>query len=299
MRAFVISILAATGAATVVCAQSPTDSSRIEQPRPLQQPALADPDAAAPRHSNWVDESAQPAGAALPGASSDPTISPGAPEIRQYLARLTDAALSGALPEAAEMLCGSDRERLKTQMSRLDLAAHNRLVELFRQQWKTRYGEEFALTQQRAVVADYFVMRGERSPEEAIIASDQRPGNVGNGQLAAPVKNDPEEDRAATLVVPPSDKSHPAMILMLANEGAGDNNWRLNTPDSLSARKLQQNLDARLKRFLDGQSSWPADEREAYRLITYHVLATFNDQPVDRPQPEPQRPTPENPSLES
>ena len=260
---------------------------------------MADPGAAAQRNSNWVDESAQLAGAALPADPVDATISPGAPEIRQYLARLTDAALSGTLSEAAEMLCATDRDRLMSQISRLDLRAHNRLVELFRQQWKTRYGEEFALSQQRAVVADYFVMRGQRSPEEAIIASDQRPGTGANGQVAAPGKDDPEQDRAATLVVPPSDKTHPAMILMLANEGAGEGTWRLNTPDSLSARKLQQNLDARLKRFLDGQASWPADQREAYRVVTYHVLATFNDQPVDRPQPEPQRPTPENPSLES
>jgi hypothetical protein len=277
-------------------------SDRIDQ-RQIQPPAPKDSSA---RQSNWIDESATPAGATMTGdvGANNQVFSPSAPEIRTYVAQLTDTALSpGGLSRAAQMLCAEDRNRLAPQVTQLNLEDHDQLVKTFREQWKTRYGEEFDLRRQRAVVADYYVLRGLRSPEEAIVASHQGMPSDGAGSVSRVEEHPQDQERAATVVVPPNvEQKQPAMILMLANEASGGANWRLNTPDSLTAAKLQQNLDERLHKFLDGQTKWPADSREAYRIVSYNVLATFNDQPADRPKQQPQQPKPtqvDNPSLDS
>jgi len=293
-----LALLAALlGASACVLAQENHADQRIEDNREL--PQLEQP-AQQQRQSNWVDETTRPTGEAK-AASSD-IFSPLAPEIRQYIAELTNTALTpGALPRAAEMLCDEDRARITEQMKQVDLTEHDQIVTRFRQQWKMRYGEEFDLARERAVVAEYYVLSGLRSPEEAIIAAHRPPGQGSNGP---PQRLQPPQapDRAATMVIPPNPgEKHPAMILMLANEQTSSSGWKLNTPSSLTAERLRQNMAQRLSRFLDGQASWPADPREAYRIISYHILATFNDQPPDRAHPAP-RPTPaqpDNPSLET
>lgn len=256
------------------------------------------------RQSNWVDESAQMAGARMSGsgdAAADKTLSPSAPEIRVYVSRLANAMLApGQLAAAAGLLADADARRILPQMPQVDLREHDNLVLAFREQWKARYGEEFDLARQPSVMNAYYVLRGQRSPEDAIVVSHRE--MPGNGQTAAPHEQD--QERLATMVIPANpEQKQPAMLLVLNNEKSGGTQWRLNAPDTLSAQRLQRNLDQRLARFLDGSVKWPADMREAYRMVSYQALAAINDQPLDRPRErpadEPKPPDRDNASLES
>lgn len=258
-----------------------------------------------PRQSDWVDEAleqAQQAGSQVVPAEDlkqDP-LSPYTPEIRQYIGRLTTAMLSeDSWQGALEMLCDADIVRLKKQMEEVDPEAHKQLLKQFAEQWRARYAAEFDLGVQHAVMAEYVVLRGQRTPDEAIVVSEQ----IQDGREIAPVR--PEQDHHATVVVPGSARyQQPGMILQMQNEQPGVSQWRMNTPDTLSARRLQQNIQERLGRLIEGVESWPTDPKEAYRLVSYHVLASLNDQPLERPresQPAAPRPPlePDNPSLES
>jgi hypothetical protein len=64
----------------------------------------------------------------------------------------------------------------------------------------------------------------------------------------------------------------------------GGTNWHLKPADKLTGVKLDTNLKDRLKRMTEQSDQWPTDVREAYRLANYHVLAAFEDQPLDSRQ---------------
>jgi hypothetical protein len=260
------------------------------------------------RQSNWVDESAELAGAKLPADKrvQETVLSPSAPLVQSYVAKLTNVTLTpGQLPAAAGMLSANDAKRITTDLPRVDLREHDNLVRSFRDQWKTRYGTEFDLTRQ--TLATYYVLRGEHTPEDAIIVSHRFSGaGVEDSQPAAQAAEEHAQDaeRIATLVIPANpERKWPPIVVVLNNDSTGTTQWKLNTPDTLTAQRLQRNLDQRLTRLLDGQASWPADVREAYRMVTYQVLASFNDQPVVRPRERPANDAKpandDNPSIDS
>ena len=256
-----------------------------------------------PRDADWVDEAAQPAAGQVAPDPKAAALSQHGPEIRQYIARLTTTMLKpGAWQSGFGMLSDADAARLKKEMEQVNPQEHDELLAAFARQWRVRYGGDFDLADQQAVMAQYVVLSGKRTPEEAIIVSGEV-GNVSGGE-AKPLS--PEQDRHATVVVPGNAPSRqPGMILQMQTDQPGVSQWRLNTPDTLSARRFQQNLHERLAKLIDGDQPWPTDPREAYRLVSYHVLASLNDQPVERPLPQPAAPRPplqpdkDNPSLDS
>jgi len=54
--------------------------------------------------------------------------------------------------------------------------------------------------------------------------------------------------------------------------------WKIDVPDSVDARKLYDNLLNHLTMVDDQQAQWPADENDAYRLVSHHVLMAIMDQ---------------------
>lgn len=252
------------------------------------------------RQSNWFDE-ARPAGEKIPPAQDDSQgLNPG--EIRQYIAGITNLAITPSqFSEMTSRLCDEDARRISGQVKSIDLRAHDALMRSFRDQWKSRYGDEFDLARQTSVTGSYYVLRGERTAEEAIVASHHASG--GNGSAKYP-EHPADAARVATVLIPGNaEQRQPAMILILANEKPGGADWRLNVPDSLSAGRLMANIDGRLSRMLEGTIPWPADPREAYRLVAYQVMAALNDQPADRPRERPAEDRGpaerDNPSIES
>lgn len=280
---------------------------------PLPKPAQLDP-GLSDRQPGWIDESAITAGSQLEPAKAPPAVedqsSPSAPEIRSYVARLTDAALSpDGIHKALAMLSDEDRVRLQKDLHPEDVQAYDELVQRLRTQWKVRYGEDFDLAKQTAIMSEYLVLRGAQANDPITVgatvnANDRHTGSAANNPPAASAAHATQE-HIATMVVPLNPQTQqPTMLLQFRDAPSGKvSNWRLSTPQSLTGTRLQENLKARAKTLLDGQATWPANPREAYRLITYHVLACLADQPLDRPRQESDHPqpvvNPNNPSLES
>lgn len=267
------------------------------------------------RQPGWVDESAITAGAALEAAKSPADVtdqaSPSAAEIRVYVANLINAALSpDGMHKALGMLSDEDHVRLQKDISAEDIQAYQELVQRLRGQWKSRYDEDFDLARHGSVISEYYVLRGAQVNDPIAVGATI---NANQGRGAESAAKDPQapsaakatEERIATMLVPPNPQTQgSAMLLQFRKVPDGKiSNWRLSTPQSLTGTRLQGNLTARIKKLLDGQDTWPTDPRVAYRLITYNVLASLADQPLDRPRQQPAKPqtpaNPNNPSLES
>jgi hypothetical protein len=266
----------------------------IDETRALDTPLPAE---TSQRQSHWNDENAQPAGSVLQpsGEAQVPKamkaeLSPSALEIRQYIGKLADTALSpNGLQKACGMVALEDRQRLTKDLSQGDLRPFDEVVQQFRTQWKARYAEDFDLSKRPVVLAEYPVLRGDFAPGEAIVASyrqddaasaqNRLPDGAGQEQPPAP------DERTATLVIPPNSQwKQPALTVRFNNETTAGSNWRLKASDKLTGKKLQENLQHRLKKMMETQEGWPADAREAYRLMGYQILAAFADQPLDRPE---------------
>lgn len=314
-------LLTAIGVSLVVSAQvlaqgRPAD---ITAGQPIHDPVPNPPQlepSSRDRQSGWIDESAITAGSQLepnkaPPAGQDQS-SPSAPEIRSYVAGVTDAALlPDGIGKTLAMLSDEDRARLQKDLRPEDIRAYDELVQRLRTQWKSRYGEDFDLAKQSSVMSEYLVLRGAQADDPITVGAtvnaspDRHSVPAGNNGQASSAAHATQE-HVATMVVPLNPKTQqPTMLLQFRNTSPSGkvSTWHLSTPQSLTGARLQENLKARLKRLLDGQATWPAAPREAYRLITYHVLACLADQPLDRPRQESDHPqpvaNPNNPSLES
>jgi len=57
--------------------------------------------------------------------------------------------------------------------------------------------------------------------------------------------------------------------------------WRIEVPDTLTANRLQENLDKHLGMVLDMKDRWPANATEASRMVSHHVLAALYDLPAN------------------
>lgn len=314
-------LLTAIGLSVLVCSQilaqgRPADTTNgrpIHDPVP--KPAGVDA-ALRDRQPGWIDESAITAGSQLDPAKAPPAAanqaSPNAPEIRTYVAKLTNAAIApDGIRKALAMLSDEDRTRLQKDLHTQDVQAYDDLVQRLRTQWKNRYAEDFDLARQTSVMSEYLVLRGAQADDPITVGATV---NAGHDRSNDPPGSDAQtssaahatQEHIATMVVPLNPQTQqPTMLLQFRNNApAGKvSTWRLSTPQSLTGTRFQENLKARVKKLLDGQAAWPADPREAYRLITYHVLASLADQPLDRPRQESDRPqppaNPNNPSLES
>ncbi|GEM_PF-4553243 len=267
------------------------------------------------RQPGWVDESAITAGAALEPAKSPADVtdqaSPSAAEIRVYVANFINAAFSpDGMHKALGMLSDEDHLRLQKDIRAEDIQAYEELVQRLRGQWKSRYDEEFDLARYGSVISEYYVLRGAQVDDPIAVGATIN-ANQGHGDKPpargpqAPSVHQTGEERIATMLVPPNPQTQgSAMLLQFRNVPDGKvSRWHLSTPQSLTGARLQGNLTGRIKKLLDGQDTWPADPRVAYRLITYDVLASMADQPLDRPRQNPGKPqppvNPNNPSLES
>lgn len=249
------------------------------------------------RQPGWVENGAQPAAGKLTPEPSQTRrdISPSAPEIRQFVAKVTDLALSpDGLAKALDQVPTKHKQVSQEQRKHYD-----ELTQQLRAQFKARYGEDFELAGHLPVLAEYRVLRGLHAPDEAMMVASRDEGSAAStGQ-----KTSLQEQRHATLIIPPNaELNQPALTLMFSNANPANVDWHLMPPDTLTAERFAENMQKRLARMLDGQAKWPADARDAYRVVTYNVMAALIDQPQDRPReptPTPRPTDPDNPSLES
>lgn len=116
--------------------------------------------------------------------------------------------------------------------------------------WKQKYGHDFAITKARGVfTSEYAPVRMET------------PGHI--AQSATVAINGPTSN--AKFEIP-----------MTCEKG----DWKIDVPNTLTADKLRDNLTSELTAVENNSAHWPANETDAYRVVTDHVLRAILDQPM-------------------
>jgi hypothetical protein len=170
--------------------------------------------------------------------------------------KATDEALTPhAMHKLVSLFSGAQQERIaksNTYSEGYGQKLDSR-IESISKTWKEKYGHDFSLAKSHNLM----------NPAFASIRTET-PGHPGVMEAAiVSIKNGKGE---ASLDVP----------LTL---GVKDN-WKIDVPASLTAERLRDNLQRELTA-LDNQSAhWPANEMDAYRIVTRHVLSAVLDQPM-------------------
>jgi len=215
-------------------------------------------------------------------------LSPDADQIRAAVVGVTDAILRpGALRNLPEQLTAADRERLGDSLSQLRDDALDQKLNQLRQEWKIKYGGELDLQRNQAAfndpsikilpgdVTDAARLAGERVDA----AGEPRANDNESAATTKPSAAHAGSDKVATIVFPTAPTgtrtSQPAIVKLVANDNGRE--WKIDLPDPLDAKRLDQNLSRHLDMILAQKEQWPADQNEAYRLVASHVLLALSD----------------------
>jgi hypothetical protein len=226
-------------------------------------------------------------------------ISPAAKDLRFYMGKATNEAIGSSRPitRLVDLLVRSDRERIEPQVQK-EYPELKKTVADFRQAWKDKYKEDFDLSRSMMEVAfaDSRCLQGELS-DQAIMASQRlgpAPTEQARGQFedmrdktsdiapksAEAIKPAANAEKSATVLLPGMREQQLTPVTLRFNdEGTILSDWRLNVPATLTAQKLHDNLQAHLTAILADKANWPAEPRDAYHIVSHHVMASLADQP--------------------
>lgn len=227
-------------------------------------------------------------------------ISPAAKDLRFYMGKVTNEAIGSSRPitRLVDLLAKADRERLEPQVQKAYPDLDKTLAD-FRQAWKDKYKTDFDLSRSMMEVAfaDSRCLQGELS-DQAVMASQRlgpMPTEQPRGQFQdmgdkvvtdinpkadQSIKPTGDVDKFATVLLPPMrEQQLTPVTLRFIDQGRILSDWRLTVPETLTAQKLSDNLNARLTAILSDKANWPAESRDSYHIVSHQVLAALADQP--------------------
>lgn len=206
--------------------------------------------------------------------------------IHTMLGQVTNAALTnGGLKDVVERFNDADRNRLaawvndKNNKEKLDVL--NGRINQFQGDWKAKYGHDFKIAKDDLVFGDGAVfnyaqgeigkdaqLAGEKLPP----AQNVTPGNLNdkdaNGNTAA--DRNLEKGRNVAYVTVNASHGMPELKVPLIHELP--DMWKIDVPDAVTGPMLYENLLKHLTKANELKDTWPADETDAYRAISHHVL---------------------------
>jgi hypothetical protein len=91
-------------------------------------------------------------------------------------------------------------------------------------------------------------------------------------------------NNVATVIIPASHNMPEASAILTREAGANATGaagasaetWKLDLPDSVDARQLQQNLARQLRSLNEAQTTWPAQANDAYNMVTHAVVLALS-----------------------
>jgi hypothetical protein len=215
--------------------------------------------------------------------------------IRDSFFSLTKSALKkDVFDDVTDRLVDADKDRIKQWKDHDNRDLEARVIEL-QKIWKDKYGHEYDPTEKyvftgeflkvsQGTVADPGQLVGKwpvmvLSEADAPMAGEK--GMMIDTSKQAMDKDKTfggttklEKDRDVAVVTYPTAGMAPSLTVSMIKEVP--DSWRFDIPDNVDGQKLHDNLLLQLNKLGDG-SKWPADENEAYRAVTRHVLIAIYD----------------------
>jgi len=167
--------------------------------------------------------------------------------VQDLIGEVTNAALTdNGLDDLTERFTQADQARLKDYVNNKDnLTDLNAKVKQLRTDWKNKYSDDFKMGNETKLLS-------------GLKLSDM---TNKNGMNTA----------TATL---PADNGLPEVKLNVVRESGA---WKIDVPDSLTGQQLKQSLITQLDKVDQMKDRWPADQNQAYREVTQHVLTAISN----------------------
>lgn len=220
---------------------------------------------------NSVSNAAEKAGSKI-GAATQPTADAAIKGTRNTLSNVVEAALDhNDFNKLVSYFSKADRDRIG-KVDKDTLADLNAAIGKFKNDWKTKYNQDFKLSDKEQVVfgTPVAIQVGEAA-EARLAGATQAPveSNTNTGKDAA--------NNVTTVTIPAAGSSAPAVSVTLRNEGTVMKDYKIDVPDTLDANKLKANLITHINHIDGMQSQWPSDVNEAARIVSQHILAAITD----------------------
>lgn len=202
------------------------------------------------------------------------------------LGQVSNAALTkGGLDDMMERFVDADRNRLgpwvKDNAHKADLDKLDGRIAQFNKDWKAKYGHDFKIMKDDVVFGNpnFTVALGEIGKDAELAgkklppAEDIRPGDLNKPKDAAgntAADRNLEKGRNVAYVTVAKSHDMPELKVPLIHELP--DNWKIDVPDNIDGQKLFDNVLKHLTMANEQKDKWPADENEAYRMVSHHIL---------------------------
>jgi hypothetical protein len=219
-------------------------------------------------------------------------------DVRKTLASITSHAITkDHFNDLCDDLTKQDKDRIGKYQDR-DTTKLNGRVDQINKAWKEKYGKDFDFDNEKVVFNDqYTIIQGEVSDptialsnwpvpamsNEAMKASQtQRPSNTPEAakdkdQAADDAKL--EKGRNVAIVRFPAGHDAPELCVSLIHQLP--DNWKIDVPNDRSGQEIYNDLLTQLTWLGDHSAQWPANQDDAYRMFSHHIMAAlYGAQPM-------------------
>ena len=207
--------------------------------------------------------------------------------VKSGLAKLTNRFVStGDFNKMLAELSTQDKDRAR-EFKGVDQNKLDGTIDRIRQAWKTKYGHDFDLSDEKTVFDQRFqIVQGEVSdpavalagwpvaacPEAMTAGSRQAPSDASDKTVkkeADAAKLDKGRDVA--LVRFPGMENMPAITVSMLHELPMF--YRVDIPNDRTGEQIYNDVNTQLTYLADHVNQWPANENDAYRAVAYHAVA--------------------------
>jgi len=214
-------------------------------------------------------------------------------DIRGELANATgDAVTKDHFDNLIGNLNDQDRNRMKDEKNR-DVTALNTKIDEFNKAWKDKYGHSFSDHKDKKAFDDVAIITGEVSNPD--VAINNWPVDVLTGRVATTGKEartaseqenkkafggdvNLDKGRNVALVTLPAEQNLPALNLSMLHELPDQ--WRFDIPNNITAQQIYDNWLSQISDLVDHKDQWPANEQDAYRLVSHRAVMALYNVPV-------------------
>ena len=193
-------------------------------------------------------------------------------------------------------LTAQDHSRMKDYKQQ-DFTTLDGVIDQFRKDWQAKYGHDFDIKDQTKVYGDQFtIVQGvvtdpavalanwpvQASPKSEARTDTDQARLAGSQQNRTDAADQAKLDKGREVAIARVPDSHglPEVTASLIHEKP--DHWRFDIPNNINSQEIHTQLQNHLTYLSQHKDQWPADENEAYRQVTHHVVAAIYN--VNAPQ---------------
>jgi len=219
--------------------------------------------------------------------------------VKSGLAKLTNRFVgTGDFNKMLAELSTQDKDRAR-EFKGVDQNKLDGTIDRIRQAWKTKYGHDFDLSDEKTVFDQRFqIVQGEvTDPATALagwpVAASAEAMTAGSRQAPADASDKTiqketdaaklDNGRNVALIRFPGMENMPAITVSMIHELPMF--YRVDIPNDRTGEQIYNDVTSQLNYLADHTDQWPANETDAYRCVAYHAVAAVYGVDLTKSEP--------------